>query len=498
MKTRLRLGKKMLAGLILLALPLGGKAQIESNQAVLQLTLETAIEIAMSESPTINVANLEIEKKKYARKNAESSLYPQIDALGQYTRTIQKQVMYMDGAFDMTSMLEPLIVPLMGGIEGGLNATDGYSPGTFEKVYKQAQADYLAANPPASGDEGISVGRDNNWTAGLTLSWPVIVPSLWKSLQLSSLDVELAVEEARASKIDLSNEVKKAYYGVLLAQDSYNVFKKSHDNAVMSYNDIKLKHDQGMASEFDLIRADVQVKSVRPNLIQAQNALSMATLALKALMGVDMDLPLEASGSLKDYEEMLYADMIQADTSLANNPDLKKFDIHTEQLKKSLELYKAQYWPTIAISGQYMYMSMNNDFRFKDYKWNPYSTIGLSVSVPLFDGFKKQTNIRQTKVSIEQMRWQRADVVRKLTLAVKNNVNSMTNYVEQVYSSGDVVKQAQKGYEIAQKRYETGMGTLLELNDALLAVTQTQLMYNQAIYNYLSSKAELAKTLGLE
>ena len=497
---KIRLNKTMLAGLILLLLPLAeGRAQQEPQQpVVLQLTLEKAIEIAMSESPTVRVANLEIEKKQYARKGAESSLYPQIDAVGQYTRTVQKQVMYMDGAFDMGSMLNPVLVPLAGGIEGALGSIPGYNPGTFGQMYEQLQRDYLAANPPASGDEGITVGRDNNWTMGLTLNWPVIVPTLWKSLQLSSLDVELAVEEARASKMNLSNDIKKAYYGVLLAQDSYNVFKKSHDNAIMSYNDIKQKHEQGMASEFDLIRADVQVKSVKPNLIQAQNALNLATLSLKALMGVDMDLPLEAAGSLKDYEETLYADMIQADTSLANNPDLKKFDIHTEQLKTSLELYKAQYWPTVAISGQYMYMSMNNDFRFSDYKWNPYSTVGLSVSIPLFNGFKKQSNIRETKVSIEQMKWQREDVVRKLTLSVKNSVSSMTNYVEQVYSSGDVVKQAQKAYEIAQKRYETGMGTLLELNDALLAVTQTQLMYNQAIFNYLSSKADLAKTLGLE
>lgn len=482
------LGKSFCLGLFLATIPLMGKAQ-EANTP-LHLTLDKAIEIALNENPTVNIANLEIEKKKYAKQSTQSSLYPQIDAVGQYTRTIQKQVMYMDGAFDMTGMMSPLIT----GMENTMaKDVPGYTPGDLSNAINKEYAKL----PDTSG-EGIEVGRDNNWTGGFNLSWPVVVPTLWKSLQISSLDVELAVESARSSKINMSNEVKKAYYGVMLAQDSYNVFKDSYDNAVLNYNDIKHKFDQGLAAEFDLIRADVRVKNVKPNLIQSQNALNLATLSLKALMGVDMDLAIEVDGSLKEYEEDLYSDIIQADTSLANNSDLKQFDIQTEQLQKTLELYKAQYWPTVSISGSYMYMSMNNDFRLKDYKWNPYSTVGLTVSIPIFDGFRKRSDIKQTKVSLDQMKWQREDIVRNLTLSVKNSINSMTNYVEQVFSTKDAVKQAQKGYEISQKRYDTGMGTLLELNDAELALTQSSLAFNQAIYNYLAAKADLAKTLGLQ
>ncbi|MDR0508033.1 MAG: TolC family protein [Dysgonamonadaceae bacterium] len=460
----------------------------QDKQAPIELTLDRAIKVALSENPSVNIADLEIQKKKYAKRATQASLYPQIDAVGQYSRTLKKQVMYMDGAFNTESMFSPIIM----GMEQTFQSVGGYQPGTL--------AENIKANtpPPANSSDGISVGRDNNWSGGFQLSWPVVVPTLWKSLELSSLDVELAVESARSSRLNMVNSVRKAFYGVLLAKDAMLVYQESYENAILNYNNISSKFQQGVVSEFDLIRADVNAKNIKPNLIQAQNAYNLASLSLKALMGIDMEQEISVSGSLLDYEEGLYKEILSIDTSLVHNSDLKQFDIQSEQLQKTLGLYKAQYLPTIAITGSYMYMSMNNDFKFGDYRWNPYSTVGVNVSIPIFDGFKKSSEIRQTKVSIEQMKWRRDDVVRNLKLAVNSAVNNMANYVEQVFSTKDVVLQAKKGYEISQKLYDTGMGTLLDLNTAQLGFTQASLSFSQAIYNFLTSKADLDKTLGMD
>jgi outer membrane protein TolC len=490
---KVNLGKKLGIAILSVLIPFTVGAQ--DKQEPLQLTLDKAIRIALSENPSVKVADLEIQKKIYAKKSVQSSLYPQIDAVGQYSRTLKKQVMYMDNAFDMGSMITPALEPLIKGTEQTLTeGLPGYVPGTFTNNVEKN------TSPPAqsSGSDGISIGRDNNWSGGFQLNWPVVVPTLWKSLDLSSLDVELAVENARSSKISMVNSVRKAYYGVLLAQDVCHIFKESYDNALLSYNEINNKYKQGMVSEFDLVRADVNVKNIKPNLIQAQNALDLASLSLKALMGIDIDREILVEGSLLDYEKDLYTDILRIDSSLENNSDLKQFDIQNEQLYKTLELYKTQYYPTIAISGNYMYMSMNNDFRFGDYKWNPTSSISLNISIPIFDGFKKANDIRQTKVSLEQLKWQREDIVRNLNLAISNNINNMTNYVEQILSTKDVVAQAQKGYEIARKMYNIGIGTLLDLNTAQLGLTQASLSFNQAIYNFLASKADLDKILGIE
>jgi outer membrane protein TolC len=462
----------------------------QEQQPPLEITLERAIEIALSENPSVKIADLEVQKKKYAKQSAQSALYPQIDAVGQYSRTLKKQVMYMDGAFDMSSMFAPIIT----GMEQTFAGVDpaGYELGTLARNID------AATPPPTDSNEGISIGRDNNWSGGFQLSWPLVVPTLWKSLEVSSLDVELAVESARSSKINMVNAIRKAYYAALLAKDVLDVYQKSYDNAMLTYNEIDHKYQQGIVAEFDLIRADVNAKNIKPNLIQSQNTYNIAILSMKALMGIDMDQAIAVFGSLMDYEQSLYSEILSVDQSLESNSDLKKFDIQTSQLKKSLELYKSQYYPTVALSGNYMYVSMNNDFKFGDYRWNPTSSLSLNISIPIFDGFKKDKDIRQTKVSLEQMKWQREDVIRNLQLAVDNNINTMTNYVEQVFSTKDVVAQAQKGYEISQKLYDTGMGTLLDLNTSQLGLTQASLAFNQAIYNFLASKADLDKLLGVE
>lgn len=437
-------------------------------QDTLKLDLGKALEIALSENPTVKVANKEIQKKKYARKGSYAALFPQISFAADYNRTLKKQVMYMDG-FDM-------------GASGG----EGTGSGTGESGSTES--------PDLS--QGIEVGRDNNWSLGFNASMPLVNASLWKSLSISAVDVELAVEQARSSKISMVNQVKKGFYNVLLANDSYLVFKESYDNAMENYLDIRKKYEQGTVAEYDLIRADVTVKNSEPNMFQALNSLSLAQWQLKALLGLDLNIPIACEGNLNDFQEDLFADFLSTDTTLAQNTELKQMDLQTEQLKKTLVMQKFDYLPTLSMTGLYQWTAMNNDFKFKNYMWNPYSMIGVSLSIPIFSGGSKFYKIKQTRVSIEQMNLQREDTERNLQVAVKQYMDNMNTSIKKFDASRKGVVQAERGYLISQKRYDTGAGTLLELNDSELALTQARLNFNQAIYEYMAAKADLEKVLG--
>ena len=139
---------------------------------------------------------------------------------------------------------------------------------------------------------------------------------------------------------------------------------------------------------------------------------------------------------------------------------------------------------------------MNNDFRFKNYLWNPYSVIGVTLTVPIFSGGSKFYPIKQTRISIDQMTLQQENTRRNLQLAVRQALDDMKTSVKQFDAARHSVKQAERGYLISQKRYDTGAGTYLEMNDSQLALTQAQLNFNQAIYNYLVAKADLQKIAG--
>ncbi|MCD8193585.1 MAG: TolC family protein [Tannerellaceae bacterium] len=455
---RILINKKMM-WVVLMLLPSLAFTQLAAQEP-LRIDLATALEIALSENPTVKVADKEIEKKQYAKKGAYAALLPQINFTADYGRTLKKQYMYMDAS------------AFGGGDEAGGESEGG------------------------GGLQGFPVGTDNSWSLGFAASMPLVNPALWKSLSITGVDIELAVEQARASKISMVNQVKNSYYTVLLAKDSYWVFYESYKNAMENYLDIKQKYDQGLVAEYDLIRADVSVKNVEPSLFQAENSLELAKWQLKVLMGMDLDIPIECIDTLNDFEKDLFADFLSIDTALINNTDLRQLDLQTDQLQKTLESQKYEYLPTLSLNTIYTWSAMNNDFKFKNYNWNPYSTIGVTLSIPIFSGGSRYNNVRQTKVSIQQMQLNRENTERNLQLVVKQQMDNMNTSIKQYDASRKGVFQAERGYEIAQKRYETGAGTLLELNDAELALTQARLNFNQSIYDYMVAKSDLENILG--
>lgn len=421
------------------------KAQ-ESLVDTLYLNLDQALEIALSENPTIRVADREITKQKYAKKGTYSSLFPQVDFSASYQRTIEKQTMYMDG------------VPGM--------------------------------------DGGLKVGRDNLYSTGFTATVPIVSVPLWKSLKISGYDVELAVEKARSSRIEMVDQVKQGFYSILLARDAYDVFKQAYNNAVFNYNEIERKYQQGLVAEYDLIRANVNVKNAEPNMYDAENSLILAHWQLKALLGLDLETEIACMGSLSDFENGLITDYLATDLSLMQNSDLRQLDVQYKQLDKTKQMQIAQYYPSLGLQFSYNWNSMNNNFKFNDYRWDPYSVLGVSLTIPIFSGGKRYTDVKKTQITMQQLADQRLNAERQLTVAARQYKDQMSTCIKQYHAASAGVEQAEKSYDITMKRYETGEGTMLEINDAQLSLTQSQLNLNQAIYNYLIAKSGLERTLG--
>lgn len=417
-------------------------------QEKLALTLEQAIEIALSDNPTIQVAEQTVQLKKISNKETVMGLLPEASLSGAYTRTIKKQTMVMD--------------------------------------------------MPGVGTQSFKVGIPNSYQGGVTMSLPIFAPTLYKSMKLTKSDVELAVEQARSSKQDLVNQVTKAFYQTLLAQDSYAVLEKSFAQSEENFRIVNAKFEQGRVSEFDKISAEVQMRNLKPSVISARNAVELSKLQLLVLMNIEPETEFELIGSLKDYEESVYAGILTADTnSLKENSALKQMDMNVKMLQQTLSLNKQNFAPMVALQFNYMYTCMASDFKFKDYKWNPYSNVSLSVSVPLFK-YSNFSNMKKTNIQIGQLMQNRDYTARQLAMQQQSYLNSMAASAEQVSSNKEAITQAEKGRAIAEKLYEVGRGTILELNSAEVALTQAQLTYAQSIFDYLSAKADLDKLQGKE
>lgn len=440
--------KKTLSTLLLIVVvcftSVSANAQTQDS---VHIDLNKAIEIALAESPTMRIADRTVDIKREYKKEQIVSLFPDVSLAANYNRTLLKQQMSMD----------------MGG-----------------------------------QTMNIKVGRDNTYSVGANLSLPIIAAPLWSSLKLSSMDIELAMESARSSKLELVNQVKQAFYTYLLAKQSYEVLQRSYSNIEASNQLVTNSYNQGLVSEFEKLRSDVALQNQRPAVTSAAKSVRLASLRLKILLGMDVNEPVVFDGMLSDYEQgVLNAKLpSESEIQLAQNSALRQLDMSIGQLEQSKKILIGSSCPTLALAGAFQYSGMGDDgATFANY---PYSYIALSLQVPIVSWAATHFKLKQTDLNIANMRDQRTDIERNLLLGVQSYLNDMQQAIEDIAADRETMLQAQKAYEIAQKQYEVGLNTWLDLSTAELTLTSSQLTYCQSIYNYITAKANLDATLGVE
>ena len=451
------------------------------------VTLDEAIKIAISGNASVRVADKEIERAQYAKKGTYSALFPQVNGTGTFQRTIKKQVMYMDGMSGgsgmFASIFEPIITALeqngihvdMSALTGGGNDEGGSS----------------------SSSDGISVGRWNTFNGGISASMPLVNFQLWESLKISGQSVELAVEKARSSRLEAVTKVKQAYFSVLLAKEVFDVYKSVYENAMENLVQVQRKYDVQKVSELELTRAKANVASAIPNVYNAENSIMLALWQLKAVMGVNLDMNLDIVGKLSDYTEHMFRDIHENDdVNLDRNSTMRQLAIQAEQLASTVKMQKYAYLPTLSVSFSYSMNAMTNDFKFSQYKWTPYSYVGLSLNIPIFSGGKRHSDVRQAQIQQESLNISRADTERQLRISIRSFLNTMETNMKSYDSAQEAVELAQKAYDISQKSYNVGKSTLTDLHDAELVLTQARLSSSQAIYNFINAKASLEQVIG--
>jgi outer membrane protein TolC len=458
---------------------LSASAFAQTKPDSLSITLQQAIEIALNESPNIRIADRTIETKKLYKQEQLVALFPSISGGVSYQRMLQKQKMVMD----MSKMSE--------GFENYLTP-----------IYKTLEEHNIFVPLPEPGADGgggaMEIGSYNTAVLSANLTLPIIAPALWNVIKLSSMDIELAVEQSRASKIVLINNIKKAYYRVLIAQESYNVLLDNYKNVEQKAKLITDKFNQGLVSEFEKLRAEVQLQNLKPNLYASIAAMDLSKKALKIYMGIDINEPVIFTGVLKDFEtEMEFAKIPEINTlSLESNSDLKQMALAIQQLERSRKIVLSGACPMLALSGSFQYMTMGDDIACKEFQWFPTSMIGVSLQIPITSWSSTSYKIKQIKNSIQNMNDTRLNTERMLWLSVSNYLSNIDKAIADFESSGETVKMATRAHSIVQKQYEVGLATWLDLNDAELALLSSQLFYYQSIYDYLVAQAELEYVLG--
>ena len=425
-----------------------------------ELSLEKALEIALSDNPTIQVAGLEIERQDWVRKQTIGSLLPNVSVQSQYSYSIVKQEMA----------------------------------------------------------KGLSFGADNTINNTASLSLPLYAPTVYETLKMNRTQMEQAVESARSSKINLTNEVKKGYYNILLAEQSLSVLKESEKSIAETVANTEKMYQQGLASEYDLLSAQVQLSNLRPNIVQTENSIKATKLLFKMYLGLPADSDFVLEGSLDDFTDEVALAIIPTDSvDLSNNTDLRSLEFQRKLLEHQLRMTNASRLPTVAAFSTFMYSGNDNSMNFgeiiggsmggmgggssapttkKEWWWQKPLSAGISISIPLFSGGRNLNKAHEIRNTLRQLSLQRDYLAQSVNVQVESAFNNILTAKEKMTSNELTVRQASKAYEIAQVRYNAGTGTILELNSSELSLTQAKLNYSQAIYDFLAARADYEKIIG--
>ncbi len=489
--------KVFLGALALLAsATLAAQEQSSSMPQKLELTLDEAIEIALNDNPMIKVADMEIERQDYLRKETVSSLYPSLSGSGQYSYAIVKQTM---------------------------------------------------------SRSGLSFGADNTITIGANLSVPLFVPAVYASMKLNDAQIEDAIESARASKIDMVNQVKKAYYNILLLEESLNVLYESEKLLQETVDNTKAMYEAQLSSEYDYISAEVNLSNLQPTIIQTRGSIEIARMMMRMLLSLPQDIEIHVTGSLDDYSAEIENNTGTYSLDISANSDIRSLEIQEKMLESQLKVINAQRMPTIAAFGQIsLYGNDMGDIDFSsasgstgdsninlgDYPglsplvnmlgvsgmtdfgrlmqdlmmggrgssssgqtgiwWQHPASAGITISIPIFSGGKINSQANQTKIAMKQLQMQKEYLEESTTLEVQTAISNLFTARGTMMANDKAVLQAQKAYDITNVRYNGGAGTILELSNAQLQLTQARLNYTQAIYDYLAAQADYDKLIGVE
>lgn len=419
-------------------------------QETLELTLEQAIEIALNDNLLIKVADMEIERQDYVRKETLGNLYPNLSATGQYAYSAVQQEMA----------------------------------------------------------EGLSFSSDHTINATASLTLPLFAPAVYANLKMNRTQMESAVEAARASKLTLVTEVRKTYYVILLGEQSLEVLNESARMVQDAVNNAEAMFLSGLAAEYDLLTAQVQLSNLQPAIIQTKSSIDVAKMLLKTHLSIPQDYDIKVVGTLDAFSEQILSNNTPYATDIYNNSDIRNLEIQTKLLKNQLKLINTQRMPTIAAFGQANLIGMERidlgglfggaPSGATGLWWQTPLSVGVQISVPIFSGFKINNQARQVKNTISQLDLQRDYLEQGVKMQTQSSINSIITARETMYSNEKTVAQAQKAYDISSARYQAGAGTILELNSSQLSLTQAQLNYSQAIYDYLAAEAEYEKVVGKE
>ncbi|NIM58845.1 MAG: TolC family protein [Candidatus Aminicenantes bacterium] len=422
-------------------------AKISFPQEKKTLTLEESISLALSQNPYHLAAEERLETARAQLREAAAGFFPSLNSEGLHTLA--------------------------------------------EKIFILEFPSFKPGEPP----QRVSIDFTKDYQFSLNLSLPLFTSGrLTSGYKQAKYNLRSTEEAVRQSKHITVFNAKKAFYGYLLTKDFVKVAEEAVDVAEKHFKNVKSLYGVGVASKFDLLRSEVQVANLKPQLIRARNNLKIAELNLKTLLGLDLAQTIEIKGSLtfEPFEPDLEESVAEA---MLKRPEISQLRYQKQMAGQGLKLARASNLPSIAVSATYNFWA--DQFNFKKDTWQSFYAVNLVFTIPLFNGFATSARVAQSKAMIKELDFTQKGLVDIIKFEVRQAILRLQEAKESLLSQEKNVEQAQESLRIAELNFSEGLATTLDISSAQAALSQAKTNYSQALYDYVISRAELDKAMGV-
>lgn len=411
------------------------------------LTLQDSITLALERNPTHLATEKRVEAARAGVRQATAAFFPSLNAQG--TKNLDEKVMELEF---------PSMIP---------------------------------GEPP----QRVEVDFTRDYQATVTLAIPIFTGGqLVGGFKSANYNLKAMEEGVRQSRQTTVFNTKQVFYGILVARQFVKVAEEAVAISEKLHEDIKVKYEVGLASQFDLLRSEVQLANLKPQLIKARNNLKIMELNLKTILALDQEEKIDVTGELTfdPLEPDLEACMAEA---LRSRPELRQMDFQKKMAGENLRIARGTGLPKVSIAGVYNYWA--DQFNFKKDTWSNYYSVNLVVDLPIFNGFAAHARVAEAKAAIKEVELTRRGLIDYLKFEVRQAILKLNEARETLLGQEKNVEQAQESLRIAQLNFDEGMIALIDFQQAQTALTEAKTNYYQALYDYVLATADLDRAMGV-
>jgi len=341
----------------------------------------------------------------------------------------------------------------------------------------------------------LKFGTQYNTTAGVTLTQILFDGQVFVGLQARQASLDFYRKRTEITEQMIRANINKIYYQLLVGKWQIDQIDANIANQEAVLHNSSELFKNGFAEQLDVDKNTVQLANLQSERIQVEYQLSNGYLGLKVLMGMPVKDSLHLSDTLT--YDMVRNAVLSDDYKYADRRDYQLLQINRQLNEYDIKRYRKEYIPTVKLNANYAQNQFTNDFNWgQKMSWFPTTYVGLAISVPIFDGFYKDANIKQAKLRLQQT----SNNIDSLKNRIDNDVKEAQIRFTAALASLDYQKKnmdlSLRVYAQTRKKYEQGLGSNLEVTTALNDQRTAQANYFNALYNAIAARVDYLNAIG--